>query len=57
MDDELDFKYQKYMEWKERQESAMRDYCEHCEEHNENCLYYDPEEEEWDWELCFEERG
>lgn len=33
---------------------AKRDYCEKdCPEHNENCPYYDADEETWDCEQCF----
>lgn len=57
MDSKLDIERDKYLEWKERQYYAMRDYCDGCcDEHNENCLYYDSEEESWDFELCFKER-
>lgn len=34
-----------------------RDYCEHCEEHNESCPYYDENEETWDYDECFRDRG
>lgn len=33
-----------------------RDYCYHeCDVHNENCPYYDAEEESYDYEQCFED--
>ena len=57
MDSPLDIEYQKLAEWKEARKSARRDYCERdCEEHNENCFYYDAEEESYDFEACFNDR-
>lgn len=47
----------KYLEWKDAIRDSMCDECEGCEEHNENCPYYDAEEETWDYESCFEDRG
>ena len=58
MDTPLDIERQKLAEWKEAQMCAMRDYCERdCEEHNENCFYYDAEEESYDYEQCYKDRG
>ena len=58
MDSPLDIERQKIAEWKEAQRTARRDYCERdCEYHNAKCCYYDAEEESWDYDLCFEERG
>jgi len=56
-DSKLDIERQKYAEWVDRVRSARQDACKDCSEHNENCLYYDPEEESWDYDLCFKERG
>ena len=56
-DSKLDIERQKYAEWADRVRSARQDACKDCSEHNENCLYYDPEEESWDYDLCFKERG
>lgn len=48
----------KIAEYKEQCNWARREYCERdCEEHNENCPYYDPEEECWDYEECFRDKG
>jgi hypothetical protein len=34
------------------------DYCDkECDEHNENCPWYDAEEEYYDYNACFEDRG
>ena len=58
MDTPLDIEYQKLIEWREARKSARRDYCERdCDQHNEQCPYYDAEQESWDCDLCFEERG
>lgn len=56
-DTRLDIEWQKYAEWKLQRKYAIQDYCESCEEHNENCPYYDAEEEWWDGEQCFKDRG
>ena len=35
---------------------AKRMYCqENCEVHNETCVYYDAEEETWDYEQCYKD--
>ena len=34
---------------------AREEYCEKCKEHNENCPYYDAEEESWDFETCYKD--
>ena len=57
MDDFLDIQRDKYMQWKEQQRIAMQDYCESCCDHNNKCPYYDVEEESWDYEECFRDRG
>jgi hypothetical protein len=56
-DTRLDIERDKYLEWKEQQREAKRNACEQCSEHNENCVYYDPEEEAFDYEECFRDSG
>ena len=57
MDTPLDIERQKLAEYLEQQHFARMDYCEKdCDEHNENCPYYDAEEECWDYEQCFKDR-
>lgn len=57
MDTPEDIRREKFLLWKEEQKIAMQDQCEKCSEHNENCEFYDPENECWDWEECFEVMG
>lgn len=57
MDTPIDIERQKYLEWKEAQMMALQDMCEKCSEHDENCPYYDSEEEWWDYKSCDEDRG
>ena len=58
MDSPLDIERQKLAEWKEARRHVRRDYCERdCDQHNENCLYYDAEEESWDYDECFNDKG
>jgi hypothetical protein len=58
MDTPEDIRRDKYNQWKEEQYWANSDYCKRdCDEHNESCPYYDPEQETWDFEQCFEDRG
>lgn len=48
----------KMAEYREQCHIVRQDYCEkHCCEHNEDCMYYDPEEEVWDYEECFRDKG
>jgi len=47
----------KIAEYKDQQREAKRSACESCEYHNAKCCYYDPEEETWDFEQCFEDSG
>ena len=57
MDTPLDIERQKLAEYLEQQHFARMDYCEKdCDEHNENCAWYDAEEECWDYEQCFKDR-
>ena len=56
-DTRLDIERDKYLEWKDQQREAMRSTCESCEYHNEKCLYYDTEEETFDFEECFRDSG
>ena len=55
MDSRLDIERQKLAEYREALRSAMQDCCGQCDEHNENCPYYDAEQESWDYELCYKE--
>lgn len=57
MDSRLDIARDRYNLWKQEQDEAMRDECERCYEHDENCPFYDPEEETFDYRECFEVRG
>ena len=56
-DTRLDIERDKYYEWKQQQKWAMEAACENCEYHNGKCLYYDPEEETFDYEECFRDSG
>lgn len=57
-DTRLDIEHEKYMEWKDQQREAMRSACEDCDSHKTlGCLYYDPEEETFDYEECFRDSG
>lgn len=56
-DSRLDIERDKYLEWKDQQREGMRSTCECCEYHNGKCLYYDPEEETFDYEECFRDSG
>ena len=43
---------------REENRMIMQDYCnKDCDGHNENCPYYDSEEECWDYEECFKDNG
>ena len=54
----LDIQRDKVEEWKMKRYFGRQDYCNRdCFEHNENCPYYDAEQEEWDFEQCFEDGG
>lgn len=54
----LDFAREKAIREKEERHFARMDYCDkECDEHNENCPWYDAEEEYWDFEDCFECKG
>lgn len=57
-DTRLDIERDKFLEWKEQQREAMRNACEDCDSHKTlGCLYYDPEEESFDYEECFRDSG
>ena len=43
--------------YRAQQREAKMNACEQCSEHNENCIYYDPEEETFDYEECFRDTG
>ena len=57
MDTPEDIRRQKVAEHKEALRMAMCDACEKCEEHNEDCPFYDSEEETWDYEECYKVKG
>lgn len=54
MDTPEDIRREKVARWKEEQFWAKSDYCEKCLQHDESCPFYDPLEEYWDFEECFE---
>ena len=54
MDSKLDIERDKYLQWKEQQKIAMQEACKECKE-RKDCIYYDAEEEEWDYEQCFKD--
>jgi len=57
-DTRLDIERDKYLEWKQEQKWAMEAACENCDSHKTlGCLYYDPEEETFDYEECFRDSG
>ena len=57
-DTKLDIERDKYLEWKDQQREAMRSTCESCDSHKTlGCIYYDPEEETFDYEECFRDSG
>jgi hypothetical protein len=57
-DTRLDIERQKLEEYREQMHWAREEHCyRYCEEHNEHCPYYDAEEESYDYDLCFKERG
>jgi hypothetical protein len=57
-DTRLDIERDKFLEWKAQQREAMRNACEDCDSHKTlGCLYYDPEEESFDYEECFRDSG
>ena len=48
----------KIVEYREQCKEAMRSACEDCDSHKTlGCLYYDPEEESFDYEECFRDSG
>lgn len=48
----------KIAEDKQERKWARETYCNRdCEEHNENCPYYDSEQEVWDYDECFRDNG
>lgn len=41
----------------EEEKWGRRDYCDRdCPDHNENCPYYDADEESWDTDMCYKEQ-
>lgn len=54
----FDARQDKIAEYRDQQKEAMRSACEDCDSHKTlGCLYYDPEEEAWDYEACFRDTG
>lgn len=57
-DTQRDFIQDKIAEEKQARHFARMDYCDRdCDQHNDDCPYYDAEEEYWDYEQCFEDKG
>jgi hypothetical protein len=57
-DTRLDIERDKLAEYHEQMHWARENYCyRDCEERNTNCPYYDAEEESYDYDSCFKERG
>ena len=55
---EYDAWQDKIAEYRDQQREAMRSACENCDSHKTlGCLYYDPEEETFDYEECFRDSG
>lgn len=53
-----DARLEKWLEYKAAVKEMQHDFCyRDCEYHNGKCLYYDPEEECWDYEECFRDSG
>jgi len=58
MDSKLDIERDRLAEYKQQQRFMKQDYCNRdCDEHTEQCPYYDPETESWDYEECFRDKG
>lgn len=57
MDTPMDIARQKYLELREAQKMALEDMCKKCSDHDKECIYYDPKEETWDYESCYEDCG
>lgn len=53
----LDALHDKMAEYRDQLREAMQSACEDCDSHNGKCLYYDPEEETFDYEECFRDTG
>ena len=57
-DYENDARREKYLEWEDQQREAMRSACENCDSHTtKGCLYWDEEQETFDYEECFRDSG
>lgn len=55
---EFDAWQDKIAEAADERRCAMREFCERdCDQHNENCPWYDPEQESWDCDECFNDKG
>ena len=57
MDTIMDIQRDRYNEWRDAQKEAMRDSCESCTEHTPACVFYDREQESYDYEECYSVRG
>lgn len=55
MDTDLEIRMQRAYEAMELAHIGRMEFCETCGYHNEECPYYDPEEESWDYEQCIKE--
>lgn len=54
----IDFVREKIAEERQARKWAWEDYCnKDCDCHNESCIYYDSEQETYDYEQCFKDRG
>lgn len=54
----LDALNDKMAEYRDQQREAMQSACEDCDSHKTlGCIYYDPEEETFDYEECFRDSG
>lgn len=57
-DTRLDFERQKLAEYKQEVKQQHERFCNRwCTEHDTSCPYYDAEQEIYDYEQCFRERG
>ena len=55
MDTPWEIRMDRIYQEKEFEDIGHREYCETCPDHNENCPYYDADEESWDYQQCFKE--
>jgi hypothetical protein len=53
-----DITQDKIAEENEERQWARYDYCYgNCDQHSDECPYYDSTEESWDYEQCHEDKG